>query len=76
MVIIKIGLEGFREQQHNKPLEIIDQEMFDKTLDYTQLNAVVAGFVIRSEDWKYSSAKDFCEKDSILSKTLIELCYT
>ena len=32
-------------QQHNKSLEIIDQEMFDKTLDYIHQNPVVAGFV-------------------------------
>ena len=47
-------------QQHNKPLEIKDQEMFDKTLDYIHQNPVVAGFVTRPEDWKYSSARDFC----------------
>lgn len=47
-------------QQHNKPLEIKDQEMFDKMLEYIHLNPVVGGFVMREEDWKYSSAKDFC----------------
>ena len=55
-----IGPESFREQQHNKPIEIKDQEMFDKTLDYIHQNPVVAGFVARPEDWKYSSARDFC----------------
>ena len=58
-------------QQHNKPTEIKDQEMFDKTLDYIHQNPVVAGFVIRPEDWKYSSAKDFCGM-----KGLIELSYS
>jgi REP element-mobilizing transposase RayT len=47
-------------QQHNKPIEIKDQEMFDKTLEYIHLNPVMAGFVIKPEDWKYSSARDFC----------------
>lgn len=47
-------------QQHNKPTEIKDQKMFDKTLDYIHQNPVQAGFVIREEDWKYSSARDFC----------------
>jgi REP element-mobilizing transposase RayT len=47
-------------QQHNKPIEIKHQEMFDKTLEYIHLNPVMAGFVIKSEDWKYSSARDFC----------------
>ncbi len=47
-------------QQHNKPLEIKDQEMFDKKLPYIHDNPVVARFVTRPEDWKYSSARDFC----------------
>lgn len=47
-------------QQHNKPLEIKDQEMFDKTLEYIHLNPVMSGFVMKPEDWKYSSARDFC----------------
>ncbi len=46
-------------QQHNKPLEIKDQEMFDTTLKYIHDNPVVAGFVSKAEDWKYSSAADF-----------------
>ena len=37
-------------QQHNKPLEIKDQEMFDKMLEYIHLNPVIAGFVIKPED--------------------------
>ena len=45
--------------QHNKPLEIKDQEMFNKMLEYIHLNPVMAGFVIKPEDWKYSSARDF-----------------
>ena len=47
-------------QQHNKPLEIKDQGMFDKILKYIHDNPVVAGFVNKAEDWKYSSACDFC----------------
>lgn len=58
-------------QQHNKPLEIKDQEMFDKMLEYIHLNPVMAGFVIKPEDWKYSSARDFCEM-----KGLIDLSYS
>ena len=58
-------------QQHNKPLEIMDQEMFDKTLDYIHQNPVVAGFVSKPEDWKYSSAKDFCGM-----KGLVQLSYS
>ena len=71
MEIIVIGPEHFREQQHNKPIEIKDQEMFDKILNYIHQNPVVAGFVTKPEDWKYSSAGDFCEM-----KGLVELSYS
>ena len=43
-----------REQQHNKPLEIISQEMFDEKLAYIHQNPVQAGFVTKEEDWKYT----------------------
>ncbi len=58
-------------QQHNKPLEIKDQEMFDTTLKYIHDNPVLAGFVNKAEDWKYSSAADFCGL-----KGLINLSFT
>ena len=58
-------------QQHNKPTEIKDQEMFDKILNYIHQNPVQAGFVTRPEDWKYSSARDFCGM-----KGLVELSYS
>ena len=58
-------------QQHNKPTEIKDQQMFDKTLDYIHQNPVVAGFVTKPEDWKYSSARDFCGM-----KGLVQLSYS
>lgn len=34
--------------------------MFDKVLQYIHDNPVAAGFVDKAEDWKYSSARDFC----------------
>ncbi len=58
-------------QQHNKPIEIKDQEMFDTTLKYIHDNPVLAGFVNKAEDWKYSSAVDFCGL-----KGLIKLSFT
>ena len=54
-------------QQHNKPLEIKSQEMFDEKLDYIHQNPVQAGFVTREEDWKYSSARDFCGMKGLVS---------
>ncbi len=47
-------------QPHNKPLEITSQQMFDEKLAYLHQNPVLAGFVTKEEDWKYSSARDFC----------------
>ena len=58
-------------QQHNKPLEITGQQMFDEKLLYIHQNPVQAGFVTREEDWKYSSARDFCGM-----KGLVVLCYS
>ena len=58
-------------QQHNNPIEMKDQQMFDKTLDYIHQNPVVAGFVTKPEDWKYSSSGDFCGM-----KALVELSYS
>ncbi len=57
-------------QQHNKPLVILNQEMFNTFLLYIHLNPVVEGFVKQPEDWKYSSANVFANQ-----KGLIELCY-
>lgn len=62
-------------QQHNKPLEIKGQEMFDKMIDYIHQNPVAAGFVISPEYWKYSIARDFCEPEFKEGKGLIELTY-
>jgi putative transposase len=54
-------------QQHNKPLEIKSQEMFDEKLAYIHQNPVQAGFVTKEEDWKYSSARDFCGMKGLVS---------
>ena len=58
-------------QQHNKPLEITRQQMFDEKLLYIHQNPVQAGFVTKEEDWKYSSARDFCGM-----KGLVALSYS
>ncbi len=58
-------------QQHNKPLEITGQQMFDEKLLYMHQNPVQAGFVTKEEDWKCSSARDFCG-----IRGLVELSYS
>jgi putative transposase len=57
-------------QQHNKPIEILNNEMFHQKLSYIHQNPVEAGFVENEEDYVYSSARDFYGK-----KGLIDLCY-
>jgi REP element-mobilizing transposase RayT len=57
-------------QQHNKPLEILGEDMFYQKLDYIHRNPVEAGFVENEEDYLYSSARDFYD-----GKGLIELSY-
>lgn len=47
------------EQQNNKPLEIKDQEMFDKMLECIHMNLVMAGFVTKRKIGSISSARDF-----------------
>jgi len=57
-------------QQNNKPIELLNPEMFYQKLNYIHDNPVKAGFVRKAEDWLYSSAIDFYG-----SKGLIELAY-
>ena len=57
-------------QQHNKPISLLNQEIFQQKLTYIHNNPVVAGFVEKPEDWLFSSASDFYGK-----KGVIELSY-
>jgi putative transposase len=57
-------------QQHNMPIEILNNEMFHQKLSYIHQNPVEAGFVENEEDYLYSSARDFYGK-----KGLIELSH-
>jgi REP element-mobilizing transposase RayT len=43
-------------QQHNQPIEIVNQKMYDEILWYIHQNPVVSGFVYEPEHWIYSSA--------------------
>ena len=62
-------------QQHNKPIEIKSQQMFDEILEYIHLNPVPAGFVNNPEDWKYISASEFSGSNNI-EKRLIDLNFS
>lgn len=46
-------------QQHNHPIELNTNELFEQKLDYLHNNPVESGFVSESFHWKYSSAIDY-----------------
>ena len=57
-------------QQHNHPIELSTNEILQQRIDYIHNNPVEARFVENSEDWLYSSARDYQDQ-----KGLIDICY-
>lgn len=53
-------------QQDNHPIELWSQKFVDQKVGYTHNNPVVAGFVNRAEDWRYSSAIDYAGGKGLL----------
>ena len=53
-------------QQHNQPIEIVDQKIYAETVYYIHQNPVVNGFVNEAEQWVYSSAKGYAKNDGII----------
>ena len=49
-------------QHHNNPIELWSTPVIKQKLDYIHNNPVVAGFVERPTDWKYSSAKNLADE--------------
>lgn len=58
-------------QQYSHPIALSNNEMINQRLEYIHLNPVAAGFVDRSEDWVYSSARDYAG----VGKGKIELAF-
>jgi REP element-mobilizing transposase RayT len=58
-------------QQHNHPIELCRPEVMDQKLEYTHNNPVKAGFVREPQDWKYSSAIDYCGGKGLLDISFI-----
>lgn len=48
-------------QQNNNPIEIWSLEVFEQKLNYIHQNPVECGFVVESWEWKYSSARNYCD---------------
>ncbi len=71
-------------QQHNKPIELLNNEMMQQKLDYIHnnlakrshdaiaSNPVEEGIVFRSGDYVYSSAKNYCGEKGMLDIVIIE----
>jgi REP element-mobilizing transposase RayT len=53
-------------QQHNKPIELWSDKVIKQKIDYIHNNPVEAGFVTNPIDWKYSSARNYAEDDTVL----------
>jgi len=47
-------------QQHNQPIELWTEAVFQQKVDYTHNNPVEAGFVEHDFEYLYSSARDYC----------------
>lgn len=48
-------------QQHNQPIQIWSLKVFEQKLNYIHQNPVKSGFVTEPWEWKYSSARNYCD---------------
>ena len=53
-------------QQHNKPIELWSEKVIQQKIDYIHNNPVESGFVTNPIDWKYSSARNYQEDQTVL----------
>ena len=53
-------------QQHNKPIELWSDKVIKQKMDYIHNNPVEQGFVTEAADWKYSSAKNYADDNTVL----------
>jgi REP element-mobilizing transposase RayT len=53
-------------QYHSNPIELWSNRVIDQKLDYIHNNPVVAGFVNKPFEWKYSSAQNYMLSDDTL----------
>ncbi|MCX2744394.1 transposase [Mangrovivirga sp. M17] len=58
-------------QQHNKPIELLNEQMFYQKLDYIHRNPVEAGFVEKEEEYTYSSAGCWHGKEELIKLNYI-----
>ncbi len=53
-------------QHHNKPIELWSEKVIKQKIDYIHNNPVISGFVASPEDWKYSSARNYQDDNTVL----------
>jgi len=53
-------------QQHNKPIELWSSAVIQQKIEYIHNNPVENGFVVEAVDWKYSSARNYADDETIL----------
>lgn len=54
-------------QHHNKPIELWSEKVIKQKIDYIHNNPVESGFVTNPVDWKYSSARNYQDDNTILA---------
>ena len=59
-------------QQNNNPIELFTKKVIQQKLEYIHNNPVIEGFVEKSEEYLYSSAKDYAGMNGILILHKIE----
>lgn len=53
-------------QHHNKPIELWSEKVIKQKIDYIHNNPIESGFVTNAVDWKYSSARNYQDDNTIL----------
>lgn len=53
-------------QHHNQPIELWSEKVIKQKIDYIHNNPLESGFVTNSIDWKYSSARNFQDDQTVL----------
>jgi len=53
-------------QQHNKPIELWNNKVIKQKIEYIHNNPIETGLVTNAIDWKYSSARNYTEDETVL----------
>ncbi|MCF7845746.1 MAG: hypothetical protein K9L85_00765 [Candidatus Peribacteraceae bacterium] len=59
-------------QEGSHPQLVVSDDMLDQKIDYIHLNPVKRGLVTDSEDWVYSSAKNYASRKGAIEVDFLE----